>query len=104
MSEYYILDGRTPVRASLMEWAQWTQHHERQVAVDRIGAVTVSTVFLGLDHSFTGPPPMIFETLVFEGPLDSEMERYSTMDDAERGHAAMVTRVRAALAALEDQP
>lgn len=35
------------------------------------------------------------ETMVFGGPLDAEMERYSTWDEAVAGHAAMVARCEA---------
>lgn len=58
--------------------------------------VEVSTVWLGLDHAFLGGPPLIFETMVFGGPLDQEQMRYSTTDQARQGHEDMLLRVRAA--------
>lgn len=42
-------------------------------------------------------PPILFETMVFGGPLNEEQVRYVTWDEAERGHAEMVARVRAAI-------
>lgn len=75
-------------------WARILQPENQQVAADKIGNVTVSTVWLGLNHRFGEGPPLIFETLVFEGPLDGEMERYSTEAEALEGHAQMVNRVR----------
>ena len=55
----------------------------------------VSTVFLGLDHQFgRGGPPMLFETMIFGDPLDGEMLRCSTWEQAETQHAAMVERVK----------
>lgn len=55
---------------------------------------TVSTVWLGRDHRFGGDgPPIIFETLVFGGPLDGEMDRYCTEAEATAGHRAMVDRL-----------
>ncbi|MDX1247536.1 hypothetical protein GHK05_20720 [Sinorhizobium meliloti] len=56
----------------------------------------VSTVFLGLDHQFGRGPPLLFETMAFrKGGGDCEQcERYSTWDDAEAGHAAMVRRLQ----------
>jgi len=52
-------------------------------------------VFLTVDHRFGGDgPPILWETLVFGGPLDGEMDRYSSYDDAVRGHAAMLARVK----------
>jgi hypothetical protein len=54
-------------------------------------------VFLGLDHRFGGSgPPLLFETMIFGGPLDEEMWRYSSWDAAEAGHAAAVRKAREA--------
>lgn len=53
----------------------------------------ISTVFLGLDHSWNGGPPVVFETMVFGGPLDEEQDRYCTRAEAEAGHAMWVARV-----------
>ena len=68
----------------------------RQVAHTRVGDLGwVSTIFLRLDHSFTEEgPPILFETLVFGGPLDGDMERYCTEEEALAGHCRMVERVR----------
>lgn len=93
----YILNGKEPVLASdTLEWARWFENADsRRVASDRVcEEAEVSTVFLGLDHGYGEGAPLLFETLVFGGALDGEMERYSTWDEAERGHQAMVERVR----------
>lgn len=54
----------------------------------------VSTVFLGLDHNWEPDgPPLIFETMVFASDypeIDQDCERYSTWDDALKGHNNMV--------------
>jgi hypothetical protein len=58
----------------------------------------VSTVTLPFDHNWGGEGgPQLYETLVFGGPLDDEMERYATPDAAEAGHAVMVERCRVAM-------
>jgi hypothetical protein len=53
----------------------------------------VSTVFLGIDHRFTGEgPPLVFETMTFGAPrwdLDVQL-RWATWAEAEAGHAAVV--------------
>jgi hypothetical protein len=97
MSDKYILDGHTakPVD-DVLEWGTWFETANRRVAKDTIGDSEVSTVFIGLDHSFGGDKPLIFETMVFDGPLDGEMDRYSTWEEAEKGHADMVKRVEKA--------
>ena len=96
----YILRGKEPVACDDMhEWGRFFQNAEaRRVAYDEVAPeITVSTVFLGLDHQYGQGPPLLFETMVFGGPLDQEQDRYSTWDEAERGHKEMIERVQAAL-------
>lgn len=67
----------------------------RRVAQHFFGQFHVSTIWLGLDHSFCSDgPPLIFETMVFGdgGPL--EQERYSSEADAVRGHHEYVKLYR----------
>ncbi len=94
MRGHYILEGHTPVSCDLMTWGRSLTLHNRIVKKEAIGDSLVSTVFLGLDHEAGNEPPLLFETLVFEGPLADEMDRYSTWEQAEQGHAAMVERVK----------
>lgn len=61
------------------------------------GRITVSTVFLVLDHSHGGPEPVLWETMVFDGPMDEHMDRYTSRADAAAGHADIVTQVKTAL-------
>lgn len=88
---HYILDGHEPKRVDLMEWARWLETAERHVALDKINRmglsmVSVSTVFLGLDHQWGDGPPLLFETMIFGGKHDGYCERYATWDEAEAGH------------------
>jgi len=100
---YYVLDEHRQVKPTndLMEWASFIGTRDRVVAQTRFECgVFVSTVFLGLDHRFGGKgPPLLFETLVFELTMDgdSDMQRYSSWDDAETGHRATVRRVKGQL-------
>lgn len=83
----YILDDKTPIECpDIIEWGKWFEKAERHVAKTEAGDVKVSTVFLGLDHSFGEGPPLLFETMIFGGDHDEEMWRYSTWDEAEQGH------------------
>lgn len=97
--EFYILpieDGvvsHIPVPADLLTWAQWNEEHhtDKIVQQDTIGDYWVSTVFLGFDHNWVDDgPPLIFETMVFEGPQgdrsDISCQRYSTWEMALEGH------------------
>lgn len=95
---WYTLDAdRKPRRCtSAEEWeAAMRDEAARQVAFDKVGAVEISTVFLGLDQSLgrRGGPPVVFETMVFNAP-SAYVERYTTWADAEAGHAAVVTGFR----------
>lgn len=108
----YILDAdHHPVKATkLLDWARWCADFDnRRVATDRTKFFEVSTVFLGVDHSFgKGRPPLLFETMVFErqrkvkeifGRLMSVREdvdqwRYASWDDALTGHQAVLRRLR----------
>lgn len=89
---YYRLEGHTAVPCDLMEWVeQLASKANRRVALDRMGGVTVSTVFLGWDHQYGNGPPLIFETMIFGGPDDNTyQERYSTWDEALVGHQRAV--------------
>jgi hypothetical protein len=88
-SRWYKLDGDTPVPVSAEE-VDWSNRWHIKTTVNDC---TVSTVFISLDHSFGDGPPLLFETLVFGGPLADEGERYSTKAEAEEGHTKWVKRV-----------
>lgn len=94
----YILDGKTAVPCyDLIKWAQWFETADRHVADDDINGVRISTVFLGMDHNhmrhFFGGNPVLFESMVFGGPLNGHQERYCTWEEAELGHATIKAQV-----------
>jgi len=94
MSDTYILRDGKPVRCSAREWGEWMKNKDaRRVAYDIVGPVRISTVFLGVGAGYGGGAPVLWETLVFEGPLNGEMERYTSEESARAGHAVMVHRV-----------
>lgn len=92
---YYDREGK---QIDAREWVRLFKSDEyKRVALDAVGPVRVSTVWLGLDHSFNGDSaPLIFETMVFEGDSDGDCERYTTLTEAQRGHEAMLAKVRSA--------
>lgn len=93
--KYYILqDKKAVVCPDLTKWAKQFSQADRAVQKTVFPNDTrVSTVFLGLDHRFGEGPPLLFETMVFGGPLDGEMDRYETWEDAVEGHKTMADRV-----------
>ena len=96
MSEHAILKDHQVVLTDFLTWAKWYEAHDRTVAKTSLGITEISTVFLGLNHQFGIGPPLWFETMVFGGQLDQEMDRYTTWEEAERGHLEMVARVEQA--------
>jgi hypothetical protein len=92
----YVLDAAgTPQPASdVRRWGQWYRTADRIVAQDTFGDVQVSTVFLGIDHNFRADgPPVLWESMIFGGPLDQEQRRYTSRADAEAGHTALCIAV-----------
>lgn len=99
MSHLYILeeDGKTPLPVDdCVVWAWWFEKAKRLVAEWKADDVLVSTVFLGIDHRFMrhAGEPILWETMVFGGEHDGEMERYSSYEEAMLGHERMCRRIR----------
>lgn len=102
--EYYIIDESHNVsKCSLLDWVKWCSTPEgkrlkivSQTVIDT--GVRVSTVFLSMDHSFNfNGPPILFETMIFGGPLDGYENRYCTWQEAMIGHKEAIEK------ALEEQ-
>lgn len=90
----------------LLAWARevWGNDESgRRVGFDEVApGITVSTVFLGLDHNHFGKgPPILFETMVFDDYADGDCWRWSTWDEAVAGHKRAVEGLKRALAAAE---
>lgn len=70
----------------------------RRVAKTQDDDIMVSTVFLALDHNWDSDgQPILFETMVFGGPLDQYQWRYHTWDEALQGHSRAVELVTEAV-------
>lgn len=98
-NRFYKLIGKQIVPCTLLAFGQSFsfEDNSRKVRKDRATRhAFVSTVFLGLDHSWGYGQPVLFETLVFGGPLNNLMDRYCTFDEAVAGHEAMLKRVKKA--------
>jgi len=97
----YILNdaGEAEACDDLITWALWMEHGNRRVCQDMdegegAAKISVSTVFLGLDMRHVGQgEPILWETMVFGGPYDHEMRRYTSRDAAIAGHQEMCQKV-----------
>ena len=94
--DYYILVGQTPVKAGLMEWAEWFENYDnRCVAEWTLGPLRVSTICMGLDHGFSREgPPVLFETMAFIGRGSLWQTRCCTWIEAEAQHRQAVAYTR----------
>ena len=93
MLDKYILDnnGNPLIETDILTWSRWFETADRSVCRTQVGESTVSTVFLGLDHSFSEQgPPILYETMIFGGVHDQYQQRYATRAEAVAGHAAAV--------------
>lgn len=94
MTDRYILKNGKPVpEPDLYKWGEWFEKPEnRIVKQDKKNGIKVSTVFLALDHNFSGVgPPLLWETMVF-APDEEDMKRYSSVKAALKGHAKFVKK------------
>lgn len=97
---YYDKAG-TPITADEFARLKWNNDGDvsdyARIGLDKItDTVEVLTVWLGLNHSFIRDyPPMIFETLIFGGLHDGDIQRYSTEAAALAGHLHAVNEMRA---------
>ena len=96
MTEYYDRAGN---KITLDQFASlMTQPEYVRIAKTKGPGWMVSTVWLGLDHSFggiDGQSPLIFETMAFIGDDGgSEMLRATSEEDAKRNHDQMVAEIR----------
>lgn len=67
-----------------------------RIGDDTIGDTRVSTVWLGVDHSFTETgPPIIYETMTFGGEHGEAVMRYCTEAQALDGHRRAVADLQA---------
>jgi hypothetical protein len=103
MSLFWTLDeNHNPVPTDdAAVWHEYRRKHKR-VAFTQLPDCWVSTTFLGMDHGWSGDPPILFETMAFKGQYSDGTvndldytDRYATWDEAVAGHAATVEKIRA---------
>jgi hypothetical protein len=82
---YYLDENKNAIPTkSAIEWGQRFKRQDRVVKQSKLpGARYLSTVFLGIDHSYGGNKPLLFESMLFPG---NDLRRYSTWAEALAGH------------------
>jgi hypothetical protein len=98
--KWILDDNGTPRREpDLFKWADWFENADnRVVKLDYYGIYKISTVFLGVNYNFEDPcgvNPILWETMVFGGPLDNYMKRCGgNKEQAEAMHEEVLQYVK----------
>ncbi len=98
---YYLNEDKTYRKCSTTEFGlqmeEMRKSDTKHVAKEEVNGKRVSTVWLGIDHQTELlETPLLFETMIFEGTGYSDIycQRYSTWDDAVKGHKKAVQWVK----------
>lgn len=86
---FYKLDGKRVVEGKefMME--------NRQLFLTKMGDMSVSTIFLGVEHGRDNKDrPILFETMISGGKYDDSTVRYVDWESARSGHDACVEKIR----------
>lgn len=98
--EHWILVDNKLKEVDLMTWAKWFKDKTnpgRITAHTDIGEVSVSTVFIGIDHNFGEGEPLLWETMIFgsdKKEIENYQERYATLKEAEKGHKKAIEFIK----------
>lgn len=101
---YYDRRGNPISLAEFVELSQNRKINYKDIKSDVINNHLVSTIWLGIDHSFfNSEKPLIFETMIFKikdgniewdnASLDYYQKRYSTEEQALEGHKEAIKYV-----------
>lgn len=103
---HFILDeNNNVVPVSFTDYIKWLKNAApttmlgKHIAKTTIGDVTVSTVFVGINMGIHSGPLVVFESQAYshvegeETQWELDIDRYSTYEQAVKGHKAMVKRV-----------
>lgn len=110
MKKYVLNAKHEPEEITdVLEWARRFESEDRRVGEHWVGSYRVSTVFLGIDHSFGfSEGPVLFETMVFDTSKpkkvkiadveftaypDLDQRRYRTWDEAVHGHFEVINEL-----------
>lgn len=89
---FYKLVDKKPAPCTFAEYASNMKSAENRIIEQtRVGELTVSTVFTGIDHAFGMGEKQLFETSVFGLPDDLQPQwRFASWDDAVNQHLQLV--------------
>jgi len=99
---YKLEDGKISKTTDVYEWAE-SINKTRNLKQSYVENKLISTVFLGMEYGYLYDKPILFETMVFDiDGEDIDMDRYTTLEDAIKGHEKMVEKYSPNHIKLED--
>ena len=112
MTGYYILDeDGDPIESTMQEWSSWFSQNGgvRQVSYNffeyDFGKIGVSTVFMGMDHNYSGSGVLhIFETMIFRDNGSEVVWRGPTRGEALAAHDKACDFIRDEIDYVEEIP
>lgn len=87
-----LIDKKVVPCSDYIVWCSWWSFSNRTVKITDIERISISTVFLGLDHGYDGNH-LWFETIAFGFQNNKIQGRYETWEEAEAGHEEVVKMV-----------
>ena len=89
---FYKLVDKKAIPCTFAEYATGMKSPDNRIVEQtRVGDLTVSTVFTGIDHAFGMGEKQLFETTVFGLPDDLQPQwRFSNWNDAVNQHLQLV--------------
>ncbi len=101
---WWYWDKKTDLVTGPMPIEEWhtlnkdkTFQRTSRVALTVVKQLRISTVFLGIPHTYDETPGLFFETMVFDDGKDRDdvfCHRYDTPKQARQGHKALVKWLR----------
>ena len=75
----------------LGQWGRWFgNEREKWHLVDEVEGIRISTVFLGIDHSFGKGEPVLWETMAFGPDIEEQWRMGITYWEARDFHRGLV--------------
>lgn len=91
---FYVFDkNHLPVESNIVSASKFIEDIDnRRTAYIEMMGHRVSTVFMVYSHSFSGGPPVLWETMIFKGDGWGEVccDRYTSYEDALNGHGKAI--------------
>ena len=92
LDRYIEVDGVLVLENDPHKWNDYMRGRDHRIAKTHITPIVyVSTIFLGIDHNFSGEGlPLLYETMIFGGPRNHQESWHATRAEALVGHQAVV--------------